>query len=96
MRLITNAVVLSTDGPARRTSRLFERLASRWNDYRTRALVRRLDDRSLRELQAFDDRMLADIGLSQSDLPYLTHARRLRADASAWSAIAPRHHRSRW
>ena len=45
-------------------SSLFNKLALRFADWRSR-------QRALAELNALDDRSLADIGLSRSEIPYV-------------------------
>jgi len=45
-------------------SRLFKDLAERYEDWRRR-------EQAYRELAALDDRSLADIGISRSEIPYV-------------------------
>jgi uncharacterized protein YjiS (DUF1127 family) len=45
-------------------SRLFKALAERYEDWRRR-------EQAYRELSALDDRSLADIGISRSEIPYV-------------------------
>ncbi len=49
-------------------SRLFNALAERYEDWRQR-------EQAYRELSALDDRSLADIGISRSEIPYILERR---------------------
>jgi uncharacterized protein YjiS (DUF1127 family) len=60
-------------------SRLFKALAERYEDWRQR-------EQAYRELSALDDRSLADIGISRSEIPYILTR---RTDRSVPPAGAP-------
>jgi len=53
-------------------SHLFRALAERYEEWRRR-------EQAYRELSALDDRSLADIGISRSDIPYVLADRTERA-----------------
>ncbi|HUK57908.1 MAG TPA: DUF1127 domain-containing protein [Stellaceae bacterium] len=61
-------------------SRLFKALAERYEDWRRR-------EQAYRELSALDDRSLADIGISRSEIPYVLAHRVERAVPPAGAPI---------
>jgi len=61
-------------------SGLFKALAERYEDWRRRELA-------YRELSALDDRSLADIGISRSEIPYILERPAERALPPAGAAI---------
>jgi len=63
-------------------SRLFKALAERYEDWRRR-------EQAYRELSALDDRSLADIGISRSEIPYVLAHRYERQVPAVPPAGAP-------
>jgi uncharacterized protein YjiS (DUF1127 family) len=57
-------------------ARIFKGLAARYQDWRER-------EQAYRELSALDDRSLADIGISRSEIPYILAQRPARAEPAA-------------
>jgi len=64
---------------------MFRNLLHRLADYRRR-------QRALEELYALDDRSLADIGISRSDIPYLLTRRERSEQASRTCAVSSLRH----
>ena len=56
-------------------SRFADGLVGRFENWRAR-------ERAFRELSALDDRALADIGLSRSDIPYVLETKPVESGAS--------------
>jgi uncharacterized protein YjiS (DUF1127 family) len=66
------------------TNSLFEALARRFADWRAR-------QRAYEELSSLDDRSLADIGITRSDIPFLLSQPAERAPGSAKVAAHAMH-----
>jgi uncharacterized protein YjiS (DUF1127 family) len=62
-------------GPMTMLSRFADGLVGRFENWRAR-------ERAFRELSSLDDRALADIGLSRSDIPYVLEQKPIESGAS--------------
>ena len=62
-------------------SRFADGLVGRFENWRAR-------ERAFRELSALDDRALADIGLSRSDIPFVLESKPVERDARQLEPVA--------